>query len=111
MINKILELESKMLKNEHREDQEFLNLVLSEDFTEFGTSGNMYTKSDVLNSKDLNISIIKVSDLKSKLINTGSYLVTYIAFKDKKKTFRSSIWRIEKEEPKLFFHQSSTLIS
>jgi ribonuclease HI len=109
MIDKVLELESKMLTDEYRSNIDFLKSTLSNDFTELGTSGRLYTKFDVLNSKSLNSSSIKIRDLKCRNITDCSFLVTYTAFKDEVRTFRSSIWRIEEEELKLFFHQSLLL--
>lgn len=109
MIKKILELERDSLNPVNRQSKVFWENILSDDFIEFGSSGVLYTKKDVLSSKSLNSSEIRIEDLNCRMISEHAFLVTYMAFKDGKKTFRSSLWRLEAKEPKLFFHQSSVL--
>ncbi len=48
ITNTIKELELSLLKPEIRSSREALDKLIADDFVEFGTSGNKYTKADIL---------------------------------------------------------------
>ena len=48
MFEEIEALELQLLLNDMRKDQTFLDGVLSDDFLEYGQSGNVYTKQDII---------------------------------------------------------------
>ncbi len=111
MIELLLKLEMSLWINETRNSYEYLDKVLHSDFLEFGTSGNIYRKSDILNDLNLNITAkFPFKNLEVKQIDEKSILVTYQAeVLDKGvivKTNRSSIW-VGKDSFQLLFHQGT----
>lgn len=112
MIELLLKLEMSLWVNETRNSKEFLEGVLHPDFKEFGRSGNIYNKQDIIDSTDLDINaIFPFKNLTVKDINDTTFLVTYQSALNKNneiiKSNRSSIWILTEEGLKLLFHQGT----
>jgi len=112
----ILKLEKDLLKPETRKSAEKISTLLSDDFIEFSSSGNIYNynKDDVFDN-DSNSSEIKweVKEFKIKELSNDCILATYKLIKhselreNMKYSLRSSIWRLLNGTWKMIFHQGT----
>ncbi len=113
----IFELENKLLQPNIRKSKESLNDLISDDFIEFGSSGAVYKKKDVLNNLPASSEIkfimtdfevnalssdVVQSTFKTEKINTQTNKIT--------RSLRSSIWKNENGKWKMLFHQGTPLI-
>lgn len=93
-----------------------LNLVIAEEFTEFGTSGMIYTKEDTIKALCIP-SLVEISfkDFKAVELIEGIVHVTYISDRyDKSRgsiqhSLRSSIWKFIDERWQIMFHQGTRI--
>lgn len=79
---------------------------------EFGKSGKVFNKNDVLEDVSTKINaIFPFKNLKVKNISDNTYLITYVALNNfnKKtiKTNRSSIWIGDSDFIQIIFHQGT----
>ena len=112
----ILKLEKDLLKPETRKSAEKISTLLSDDFIEFSSSGNIYNynKDDVFDN-DSNSSEIKweVKEFKIKELSNDCILATYKLIKhselreNMKYSLRSSIWKLFNGTWKMVFHQGT----
>ena len=112
----ILELEKDLLKPETRKSAEKISKLLSYDFIEFSSSGNIYNynKDDVFDN-DSNSSEIKweIKDFTIKELSNDCILATYKVIKhselreNMKYSLRSSIWKLVNGTWKMIFHQGT----
>ena len=58
MIELLLKLEMSLWINETRNNLEYLDRILHNDFQEFGKSGKIYFKTDILRNSNLNIEAV-----------------------------------------------------
>lgn len=87
--------------------------IISDNFTEFGSSGRIFTKADYLNTLDKvdkNFSY-EIIDFDIKRIGINVILATYKSVYNGRKVLRSSIWKSKNESWQLFFHQGTTAAS
>ncbi len=116
-ITKIIyDLELSLLKPEVRSSKEALDKLLADDFIEFGSSGNKYTKQDIL--ERLPNTLEKVEYLVSDFnVDTPSENIVIATFKtvrttdgkDKVVSLRSSHWRKADGSWQMFFHQGTPI--
>lgn len=114
--NHIFELENELLKPETRQSAEKINELLSDDFIEFCSSGNIYNynKGDVFD-KTINSSKIKweIKEFSTKQLSNESILATYKVIKHSESkenirySLRSSIWKCLNGKWKIIFHQGT----
>lgn len=114
--NHIFELEKELLKTEIRQSAEKINEILSDDFMEFTSSGNIYyyTKDDIFdidnNSPKINW---EIKEFKIKQLSNDIILATYMLTKhselreNMKYSLRSSIWKCLNGTWKMIFHQGT----
>ncbi len=116
ITNTIKELELSLLKPEIRSSKEALDKLLASDFVEFGTSGNKYTKTDIL--KRLPNTLERVEYVVSNFaVDTPAENIAVATFKterttdgkDKVISLRSSHWRKTDGEWQMFFHQATRI--
>ncbi|MQF65086.1 DUF4440 domain-containing protein [SAR202 cluster bacterium AC-409-J13_OGT_754m] len=114
----IRELEIQILTPEIRASRIVMSKMLSDDFMEFGGSGQIYNKAEIIEALAQNPNVS--SSLKDfSLINLGDNiaLATFKVVKQEDHhanliySLRSSIWRLENEIWKLVFHQSTQVNS
>jgi len=111
----IQNLEELLLSSETRNNKEKLDLILAVDFTEFGASGTVFTKSSIIESLvDSNESwSYKIDEFICKSIAKNVFLATYklsIFSKDNtllRNSLRSSIWRNKSQSWQIIFHQGT----
>jgi hypothetical protein len=106
----IQELEERLLSPAVRRSPEALDSLISDDFLEFGSSGRIWSKADVLNGL-APIGEFSLSDIHVTELGTGYALITYqlAVINDGNRTtsLRSSIWRLEDQGWRVLFHQGT----
>lgn len=112
----IYELELSLLKSEVRSSREALNKLIADDFIEFGSSDNKYTKQNILERLPNTLEKIEytVSDF---TVDTPSDNIAIATFKtertadgkDKVISLRSSHWRKSDGQWQIFFHQATPI--
>jgi hypothetical protein len=105
--DEIRELEARLLKPEIRASADALDRLVSDQFVEFGGSGRVYLKRDVIAQMlaQPNVSV-SVADFQVLALSPDVALATYRTGK----SLRSSIWRREGECWRIVFHQGTTII-
>jgi hypothetical protein len=113
MAADIFDLEMRHLLPEFRGSQAELDRLLSEEFTEVGSSGTIYTKQELLQASLLDSELeFHVSDFKAREFGNEVILTTYRLEKVREgvsegASLRSSIWRLGSEGWQLVFHQGT----
>jgi len=109
--------EESLLLRHTRADREKLQHLLHEDFEEFGSSGNVVTKTDAIEwllREEDNIQWA-LSDFKLRILSGEIVLATYRAHKTDlvnktvKQSLRSSLWIRTGDHWALRFHQGTNL--
>jgi len=102
--NDLRALEDQLVSPAIRASASALDRLISERFVEFGSSGRIYSKQEVI-AQILAAPNIKLSvtDFDVKLLSEVVALVTYRT----EASLRSSIWRCEKGEWRIVFHQGA----
>ncbi|MRG85685.1 nuclear transport factor 2 family protein [Salinibacillus xinjiangensis] len=103
-------LEKKLLQPEVRKSTEELTQLLSNDFTEFGSSGRIFTKQDILDRLPAETSVeMELTNLNLKKLASDVVLVTYtVTINHQKHSLRSSIWKKNSEGYwQMYFHQGT----
>ena len=105
-------LEEKLWLDETRFDNAYMERVLAADFFEFGRSGRIYQREDIISAPGQTIdTVIPLPDFDARLLSSDIALVTY----NSRATFdgvlekgrRSSIWSRAAEGWILRFHQGT----
>jgi hypothetical protein len=112
----IFELENELLKTETRQSAEKISELLSDDFIEFCSSGNIYkyNKGDVFD-KNINLPEVKweLKQFTTKQLSNECIMATYKIIKhielneSMKYSLRSSIWKCIDGKWKMIFHQGT----
>lgn len=111
----ILQLENELLKPEVRQSVEKTSELLSDNFTEFCSSGHIYhySKGQVINEVNLQAIDWEITDFEINLLSNDCLLATYMLIKhsesneNKKYSLRSSIWKSFCGKWKMVFHQGT----
>jgi hypothetical protein len=111
----ILDLEASLLKPDVRSDHQRLNTLLADDFVEFGATGQVWTKPEIVAAMEGEISVVRViDDFVLRHLASDVALATYLCHH----TFpggsgyssrRSSIWREGADGWQMVFHQGTQL--
>lgn len=107
-----LQLEEALLRANAKNIGEAANLI-ADDFREFGSSGRVHTKSDVLEYLKLpRDSKWQIEEFEVQILSPEAALVTYRIIETKpngetKTSMRSSIWQQRDETWQLVFHQGT----
>jgi hypothetical protein len=111
----ILFLENQMIDPGFRNSQEIAEL-LAHDFIEFGSSGRIYNKQEVLTFiQNSPIAEIKIDDFDIKFLSNDVILATYkiSGFNESKSeviySLRSSIWKKFGDKWRIVFHQGTVV--
>ena len=112
----IYDLETTLLKPEIRSSVKDLDLLLADDFMEFGSSGKIYDKKMILERlpKDTEISSVQfeVSDFQVKKLSENVVLATFKTSKispdnNRLTALRASIWRNTNGNWQIIYHQGT----
>ncbi len=114
MIELLLKLEMSLWINETRNNFEYMNNILHNDFKEFGKNGKVYSKKDILDDLNLDLEVdFPFENLNVKQVDKITFLITYTC-KIKHgseiiKSNRSSLW-LGEDRFQLLFHQGTLTI-
>jgi hypothetical protein len=103
----ILELEERLLKPDIRQSWDELNNLLSDDWFEVGSFGDVWYKKDCENGiKPLKM---KIYDFQIHSLSVDVVLATYRLTDETRmlNTMRSSIWKYRDCRWQMFYHQST----
>jgi hypothetical protein len=107
-------LEEELWKAETRFNKSYMEKVFSPDLFEFGRSGRIHTREDLLSAKASEIKAqFPLEDLKIRLISDNVAQVTYNSHVEYggviESARRSSIWSFTDREWVLRFHQGTPI--
>lgn len=112
----IFELENKLQQPEVRKSVAMLDELISDDLVEFGSSGKVYSKSDVLNNLPTAQEIkFTMTDFRINILSDDIVQALFKTEKEdvqtgkKARSLRSSLWRNEGGKWKMIFHQGTPL--
>ncbi|CAM3843177.1 DUF4440 domain-containing protein [Mesobacillus zeae] len=102
-------LEARLLSPQVRISPEEIELLLSKDFFEFGSSGKVIHREDCVGESGLSVREMSLNDFEISLLSENVVLATYrvIDCTRKLETLRSSIWKRESGQWRMFFHQGT----
>ena len=110
-LTQLQSLEISLWKPKTRFDKKYMNKILSPKVFEFGRSGKIYTRKEIINCPPQEIKIhLPLKDFKIHKITKDIILITYISKVQYKKldiSNRSSLWLKTKTGWKLQFHQGT----
>jgi hypothetical protein len=107
------ELEASLLKNEVRKNASRVSELLADEFREFGRSGTVYTKANMLNVLQEEEEVrVAIQQFSCQLVNEGVALVTYRSERQESdgettEALRSSLWVWRGERWQMVFHQGT----
>lgn len=109
-------LEERLLQSDARQSAVELDALLADDFLEFGSSGRVYDKPQVIAALlTETLSSISLTDFRTKVLAPNVVLVTYQAICTNTtataavRSLRSSLWRLADGRWQLVFHQGTPL--
>lgn len=116
LTERILQLEKELLKSEVRKSSQKINEILSDDFIEFCSSGNIYRykNGDIFQEKDDKLeNNWRILDFEIKELSDDCLLALYKVIKlnekdeNKRSSIRSSIWKLQDGKWEMIFHQGT----
>lgn len=113
----LIEFEKELLKKSVRKDPNLLKKYLANDFLEYGSSGKVYTLQDILTRlpAEDGVEVIEANFFKLTAIKDDWVLMNYESKRTDSdgfsiKTLRTSIWKKDGNDWKMFFHQGTKKI-
>jgi len=112
-FNILFELEKSLHTFEIRSSEVKIAKLLSPDFFEFGSSGSLWTREDILKRLPAEQGSAKIesTNFKATVLAPEVVLITYISIRTeadiKTEFLRSSIWRKNSDEWQMEFHQGT----
>ncbi|WP_110946853.1 nuclear transport factor 2 family protein [Pseudomonas bohemica] len=110
----ILRLEERLLERATRLDDSILDELLAADFVEFGASGGVWNKTDVIAGLKTELYVARrITDFEIRELADNVVLATYQCHAESTEhklasvTLRSSIWHKRLERWQLVFHQGT----
>lgn len=106
-------LEESLLNPSVRASAQRMDALIADDFIEFGSSGRVFTKRDVLDSANSLPDIVTpLVDLEATVLGRGIVLVTYRSTTKNsngstRSALRSSVWVYRNDRWQLRFHQGT----
>lgn len=115
LTEKLHALELELLNIATRKNAERVSSLLTETFREFGSSGRVYSKADILVALEREASVsISLTDFEVVLLAEGVALVTYQSQKEHPGgppmiVLRSSVWIEDGDGWRMTFHQGTRM--
>ena len=106
--DEILEVEQRLLEPEVRSSRDALDRLVADDFVEFGSSGQVYAKQDVIGQLLAAPAFsVQMTAFRVRALSPDVALATYRTGR----SLRSSIWRREGDGWRIVFHQGTPITS
>ncbi|MHA6534070.1 nuclear transport factor 2 family protein [Paenibacillus sp. BAC0078] len=102
-------LEKLLLSAEVRTSPEKLALLLADDFVEFGSSGRVWHKRDMMGGEGAGVVKMTLSGFELHPLSEEAVLATYRTCNAEtgRVTLRSSVWKFRDGRWQMFFHQGT----
>lgn len=114
----LYELENKLLQTSTNQLLQEITDIFSEDFIEFGSSGSIYNKKQVIvYLQQISTYKTSIENFDINILTENVVLVTYKAEKfdnykgERIKSLRSSLWKFSDNKWQIVFHQGTPLNS
>jgi hypothetical protein len=114
LLDELLRRESALLQPEVRRSREALEDLLAEDFQEFGSSGRIYSRADVIEPASTEPQFhYEIGDFSAALLAPGVALAKYRAARYdasgqlESRSLRSSVWVWCDNRWQMLFHQGT----
>ncbi|HAT8178957.1 TPA: GNAT family N-acetyltransferase [Legionella pneumophila] len=106
----IHKLELSLLNQTIRQSKSKLNQLIADEFVEFGKSGKVYKKHNILDSLPFEkMRTFSVLDFEVKELSQNVILAMYKAIENDTVSLRSSIWKLYGNEWRIIFHQGTNI--
>lgn len=101
----IRELEDRLLAPELRASRDALEALISRDFVEFGSNGQVYDRQTIVSTllAETQPKASTMSEFQVRVLSPDVVLATYRT----SGSMRSSIWRLENDGWRIVFHQGT----
>ncbi len=115
VVDHLRELEEALLRDSVRKDTELVSALLAEDFREFGSSGQVFSKIELLAALQAEIPLqLSLNSFEASLLSPCIALVTYRTMKQipglpVTHTLRSSVWMLREDRWQMLFHQGTKI--
>ncbi|HKJ27492.1 MAG TPA: DUF4440 domain-containing protein [Anaerolineales bacterium] len=109
IVNELRSLEESLWESSTRFDRAYMERVLAPDFFEFGRSGRVYTREEILAAQGDKINA-RLRDFKVTAVSEDVFLVTYVSevqYETLEVGNRSSLWLRTADGWQLTFHQGT----
>tara|TARA_B100001094_G_scaffold333419_1_gene411926 strand:- start:1564 stop:1926 length:363 start_codon:yes stop_codon:yes gene_type:complete len=110
IFSEIEALEKKLHTSIVRRSTKVLDELLCDDFQEFGKSGSIYNKRDIINhlpaAPDQNLN---AHDFAVKQLDDKAFLLTYKTTENHLQVLRSSVWILSGGSLRMMFHQGTLM--
>lgn len=109
------ELEASLLTNAVRKNATRVAELLADEFCEFGRSGTVYSKAEILNLlADEEDAHVEMKEFVCRMVGEGTALVTYrserrVQGAEMTAALRSSLWVLRAGRWQMVFHQGTPL--
>ena len=106
--NEIRALEEKLLQPDFRRNRAAVAELLADDFREFGSSGRVWTKQQILDHLESGAPFeAEMCDFDAMGLAPGVILATYKVIVKDRTSLRSSIWIKREDRWQMLFHQGT----
>ena len=113
----IYQLEDRLLQPEVRRSKEDIAMLLADDFVEFGSSGRIFDKPQVVDGlPDSPTVLMIIEDFQVKVLSSNVVLAIYRVVKKNElreemtNSLRSSIWKFIDGRWQMVFHQGTRIM-
>jgi glyoxylase I family protein len=106
------DLERSLHSHAVRSNPEAVAALLSDDFREFGASGRIWTKPEIIAELASEAPTeIKSRNFECQILSPELALITYLSESPTRTSLRSSLWRFEDGRWRILFHQGTPIPS
>jgi hypothetical protein len=107
----LFDLERQLIDPAIRKNRTQLQALLASDFQEFGSSGGVHNREEVIDAlMKESPTQITAGDFKAKYISVDAVLVTYVSIhSNNSRCLRSSIWKLADKQWQTIFHQGTKI--
>jgi hypothetical protein len=106
----LIELELRLQAPSTRSDSAATAELLSHDFREFGASGRIWNRAEIIAELAIETPHQTVNNnFKCVQLSNELALLTYLCSSPTRKTLRSSLWRLEGDKWRIVFHQGTVI--
>jgi hypothetical protein len=114
LSEQIYKLEGRLLQPEVRRSKEEITTILADDFVEFGSSGRIFDKIQVVEGLPHSPTVpMIIEDFQVKVLSSNVVLATYRVVRtnepreEMRNSLRSSIWKFIDGRWQMVFHQGT----